>query len=97
MQHGVGLGLTICKSLLAKMGCNQITVKSYVGAGTVFQFGLPRNQGPDPQRAIRGKSVTAHLRLNVADDLVIRLEKPEDNVIQECHEDDSEQHTPYKP
>jgi signal transduction histidine kinase len=38
-QHGIGLGLTICKALAEKLGGN-ISVQSVKGIGTTFSFSI---------------------------------------------------------
>lgn len=47
---GTGLGLTITKGLVERMG-GRIWVESKAGAGTTIHFTLPRANGPDPAEA----------------------------------------------
>jgi PAS domain S-box-containing protein len=48
-QKGVGLGLSLSHSIVKKHG-GHISVKSEVGAGTIFHAYLPAHEGPVPER-----------------------------------------------
>ncbi len=61
VYRGVGLGLSICKSLLEKMG-GKIWLESKVNVGSTFYFSLPNGfiAKSNTQKNIKAKSVTVH-------------------------------------
>jgi PAS domain S-box-containing protein len=67
-QKGMGLGLTVCHSIIQKHG-GAIAVESKVGAGTTVRFCLPalRKRGPEVQ-APSSKILPKRIRLLVMQD-----------------------------
>ena len=66
-QKGMGLGLTICRSIIQKHG-GTITVETTPGQGTSFHIYLPASSGGSSPASIPTKGVSEKYRLLVMDD-----------------------------
>jgi PAS domain S-box-containing protein len=64
---GMGLGLTICRSIIQKHG-GAIYIESKTGEGTLVHFYLPASEGSNGKRAAAGEGPQGKGRILVMDD-----------------------------